>query len=256
MTALPESLLKVPLAHRGLHDLSAGRPENSLAAIHAAIDAGYGVEIDIQPSSDRVAMVFHDYDLRRLTGERGPVSQRHAHELEQIPLSGGSEGIPTLRQVLDLVAGRVPLLLEVKDQDGTMGPAVGALERAIAEEIDGYTGDLALMSFNPNSVSILAELLPDRTRGLVTCDYSAQDWPFLPEETRDRLRGIPDFASVGASFISHKASDLASPHVAEIKSQGAAILCWTVKSVAEEAQARQIADNITFEGYAAAHTPA
>ncbi len=251
MTPLPDSFLQRPIAHRALHDGSPNRPENSIAAIRAAIASGYAVELDIQPSSDRVAMVFHDYDLRRLTATKGAIAQRHAHELEQLPLLGGAENVPSLKRALQEINGQVPVLLEVKDQDHTMGPFVGALERAIAEDVTDYQGDLALMSFNPHTVARLTELLPDRPIGRVTCDFNGRDWPQLTEDTRCKMREIPEFESSGASFISHQATDLDRPRVAEIKSKGAAILCWTVRSQAEEAIARKIADNITFEGYTA-----
>ncbi|WP_212523774.1 glycerophosphodiester phosphodiesterase family protein [Actibacterium sp. MT2.3-13A] len=248
--------LSRPIAHRALHDLAAGRPENSRAAIAAAIAAGYAIEIDVQLSADGRAMVFHDDDLGRLTPETGALRQRGAAELSAIPLKGGAEGIPTLREVLELVAGRAPLLIEVKDQDGTLGPDVGPLERAVAADLAGYAGAVALMSFNPHSVAALAEAAPQIPRGITTCGYAAEHFPDLPEATRAHLRAIPDFDRVGASFISHAASDLDHPRVAELKARGVPILCWTIRSAEAEAQARRIADNITFEGYAAAHPPA
>ena len=113
---LPDAFLGAPLAHRALHDVAAGRPENSREAIEAACAAGYGIEIDLQLSRDGQAMVFHDYDLKRLTGQPGPIRQRDAAELQAITLSGGATGIPTFAEVLDLVAGRVPLLIEIKDR--------------------------------------------------------------------------------------------------------------------------------------------
>ena len=127
---LPPSFLAAPIAHRALHDRAAGRPENSVEAIEAAIAAGYGIEIDLQLSADGRAMVFHDYDLARLTGEKGAIQRRSASELGAIRLLGGVTGIPTLPQVLDLVAGRVPLLIELKDQDGALGAAVGSASSA------------------------------------------------------------------------------------------------------------------------------
>ncbi|SIO13932.1 glycerophosphodiester phosphodiesterase family protein [Vannielia litorea] len=249
---LPESFLAVPIAHRGYHDRAAGRVENSRAAFEAAIAAGYGIELDLQPSKDGVPMVFHDYDLRRLTGETGPVAQRTAEELGQITLTGGGEAVPTLAEVLRLVAGRVPLLIEIKDQDGILGPNVGALERASAEALAGYRGDVALMSFNPHSMAAMAELLPEVPRGLVTDDYRPEDWETIPEARRAELREIPDYDRVGACFISHRHGALGDARVAELKAQGAEILCWTIRSAAEEAKAREIAANVTFEGYAAA----
>lgn len=248
---LDPAFIDRPIAHRALHDLTDGRPENSRAAISAAIDAGYGIEIDLQLSSDGVAMVFHDYTLDRLTHERGPVAQRTAAELGAIVLKGGTDGIPTFAEVLSLVAGRVPLLIEIKDQDGQMGPNVGPLERAVAQDLQDYSGPFALMSFNPHSIAAMAELMPDAARGLTTCGWVATDWPHIPPRILDQLRPLDDYARVGACFISHDHRDLRSDHVARLSVQGAAILTWTIKTPEQEAQARKVAQNITFEGYLA-----
>jgi glycerophosphoryl diester phosphodiesterase len=215
------------------------------------VAAGYGIEVDIQPSGDGVPMVFHDYDLGRLTAESGPIARRSATELGDIALTGGGGTIPTLAQVLESVAGRVPLLIEIKDQDGALGPAVGPLERAVCGALVGYTGDVALMSFNPHAVAACQTHAPDVPRGLTTCPYPPEDWPTVPEATRATLRNIPDFDRVGACFISHQQDDLASPHVAELKARGVPVFCWTIRSPEDEARARKIADNITFEGYRA-----
>ncbi len=250
MTLDPAFLIR-PLAHRGLHDKIAGRPENSPAAFQAAIDAGYGIELDVQMSADGHAIVFHDYDLGRLTGETGPLTQRTAAALGRISLNHGSDMIPTLTQVLALVGGRVPLLIEIKDQDGALGPNVGPLERAVTAALDGYSGPVALMSFNPHASLACAALAPAIARGLVTDPYAADDWPTIPAATRERLRTIPDYDAAGCSFVSHNRVDLARPRVAELKAQGAAILCWTVRNPEQEAEARKVAQNITFEGYPA-----
>ncbi|MGB0798152.1 MAG: glycerophosphodiester phosphodiesterase family protein [Planktomarina sp.] len=251
MTKLPHAFLTRPLAHRALHDKARGRAENSPAAIKAAIDAGYGIEIDVQLSSDNTAMVFHDYHLGRLTGDTGPVAVRSAANLGQVVLSGGTDTIPTLRQVLDQIAGQVPLVIEIKDQDGVMGNNTGPLERAVAETITGYQGDLAIMSFNPNAIATIAPLVPGIALGLVTDRYLAADWPILPAATRDHLAQIADFDRVGSSFISHNQAQLDDAPVAALRTRSVPILCWTVKSEADEVQARKVADNITFEGYLA-----
>ena len=252
---LPDAFLRVPLAHRAYHDAAAGRPENSRAAVTAAVAAGYGIEIDVQLSADGQAMVFHDYDLGRLTGETGPVRGRSAAELGRIRLTHGDEGIPRLEEVLTVTGGTVPLLIEIKDQDGAMGEDIGPLEAAVANALTGYDGPVAVMSFNPHSVAEMARLAPDLPRGLTTSAYSAEDWPLLPNATRERLRGIPDFDRIDAAFISHQASDLASPHVARLKSEGVPVLCWTIRSPEAEVEARRIADTITFEGYPAPIRP-
>lgn len=241
----------VPFAHRALHDVTDERPENSRAAIRAAISGGYGMELDLQQSADGKAMVFHDYALDRVTGEKGAVRLRSAAELGRISLTGSDEGIPELPEVLALVAGQAPLLIELKDQDGGMGMDIGALEQATADALRAYDGPVALMSFNPNSIARLAELLPHVPRGIVTSAYHPHEWP-LPTKTCDRLRDIPDYDRVGACFISHEVDDLTRPRVAALKARGAMICCWTVKSVEQEREARKIADNITFEGYCAA----
>ena len=245
----PDFLTK-PLTHRGLHDVSDGRPENSRAAIRAAIAHGYGIEIDLQLSADQTPMVFHDYGLNRLTAETGTVAQMKAAQLGAIQLTGGNEGIPILDEVLALVAGQVPLLIEFKDQDGAMGTHVGPLEKAAADLLSKYSGPVAVMSFNPNSVAGLAEFLPDVARGIVTSAYTPDDWP-LSQVVCDHLRDVPDYDRVGASFISHELADLGRARVAELKANGANVLCWTVKSAVQEVQARKVAENITFEQYLA-----
>lgn len=253
--SLHPDFLTRPIAHRALHDLAKGRPENSAAAVRAAVKAGYAIEIDLQISADGVAMVFHDATLERLTPVVGLLNARTAAELGRIALKGGDgEGIPTLRTVLDIVAGRVPLLIEVKDQSGTLGPVDGVLEAATAADLDGYSGPVAVMSFNPHSVQAMAEAAPKVARGLTTYAFPVQDFPAArtdpeAEAHRSALEAIADYDRVGASFISHQWRDLARPRVAELKAQGAAVLCWTIRSPEEEAQARLIAQNITFENY-------
>jgi glycerophosphoryl diester phosphodiesterase len=223
--------------------------------VKAAVAAGYGIEIDVQLTASGEAVVFHDEDLSRLTAETGPVRDRRLGEITAIPLKGGGT-IPSLTDVLWAVAGRVPLLIEVKDQDGRMGPNVGELEQAVAIDLAAYEGPVAVMSFNPHSVDALRHYAPSVPRGLTTCSWRPEDWPELPEETCLRLREIPDFVRTGSAFVSHEAGDLARPRVRELKDAGVPILCWTIRSPEAEAEARKIADNVTFEGYRPEPRPA
>lgn len=249
---LPAGLRRLPVAHRALHDRAAGRIENSPSAVAAAVQAGYAIEIDLQLSSDGVAMVFHDETLDRLTGARGLLRARTAAELQGIGLTGGADRIPTFAQVLAMVAGRVPLLVELKDQSLRMAGTDGQLEAAAAADLAGYRGEVAVMSFNPDMVAEMARIAPGIPRGITTSAYDPEDWAPLPAADCDRLRAIPDYDRTGACFISHEAHDLGRARVAELKRQGAAVLCWTIRSAAEEARARAVADNVTFEGYRAA----
>lgn len=245
---LPDSFLKRPIAHRGLHDIGAGRPENSLEAVSAAIDQGFAIEIDIQMSADCSAVVFHDYTLDRLTDAHGSVRDFAAIDLNQMALSGGAGTIPSLSDVLTLVDGRVALLIEIKDQDGALGADVGHLEMSVARALEGYDGDVAVMSYNPHSVSAMQVLQPKIPRGLVTEQFEPEKWK-IDEAMATRLNEISDYERVGATFISHDVGDLKNARVRDLKEHGATILCWTVRSQLQQDEALKIADNITFEGY-------
>ena len=248
---LPASFLAWPIAHRALNDVYDGRPENSLSAVRAAIETGYGIEIDVQLSGDGKAIVFHDYRLDRMTAESGLLRDRTAEELGQISLNNSGDRIPELDDVLAVEGGQVPLLIELKDQDGALGPKIGALEHALTDALTGYRSDVGVMSFNPHSVLKLKALLPATPRGLTTEDFVlADDWD-IPLERRQELNEIGDFEAADACFISHNHRHLAIGRVKELKDDGAAVLCWTVKSPEDEAEARRIADNVTFESYLA-----
>lgn len=249
---LPEAFLRLPLAHRGYHDATRGVIENSLSAFRAAIDAGYGIELDIQLSADDQAVVFHDDRLDRVAEARGLVQGCSTAELGRIRLKGSADVIPSFAETLALVAGRVPLLVELKDQSGNMTGTDGALERATVAALQGYRGPVALMSFNPDTVACLADLAPDVPRGITTCSWGPEDAETVGEVRSAHLRAIPDYDRAHASFISHELADLEFSRVAALKSRGADILTWTVRSPADEAFARRVAQNITFEGYRAA----
>lgn len=245
MTGLPDGFFARPFAHRGLHDGTQGRIENSRDAVRAAVQAGFGVEIDVQMSRDGQAIVFHDDDLDRLTDQTGALRDQDMARLTRLPLSGSRDTIPALADILALAT--TPLLVELKDQTGIMGPVDGRLEAAVAAALRTHPCPVAVMSFNPHSIAAMADLAPGIPRGLVTCAFGP-DWN-LPAARRDALRTIPDLDRVGAAFISHEVDDLHSPRVAALRARGLAINCWTIRDPETEGRARQVADTITFEGY-------
>ncbi|MDA8746595.1 glycerophosphodiester phosphodiesterase family protein [Litoreibacter sp.] len=245
---LSRAFLDRPITHRGLHDLANGIAENSRDAFEAAIAAGFGIECDLQLSKDEHAMVFHDYGLGRLTEDSGPVRQRDMKSLQKTQLLGSKNTIDTLPDILALVSARVPLLIELKDQDGAMGPNVGILEQRTADALKDYNGDVAVMSFNPHSTKWMSDLMPHIPCGITTSAYDPDHWP-LTKARCAQLRDIPDYDASGACFISHEANDLDRARVTELKSKGAAVLCWTIRSQAQADDALKRADNITFEGY-------
>lgn len=241
MSGLDRRFLDQPIAHRGLH--GPGAVENSLTAFERAILGGFGIELDVQVSSDGVPMVFHDYVLDRLTETEGVVADHSAAELSQITLRGVTDTIPTLAQVLEAVAGQVPLLVEIKDQDGALGSSIGGLSDAVAQALHGYAGPVAVMSFNPAHVADMDGL----SRGLVTCGFSHESWTEVPKERREALAAIKDLD--GMDFISHNWKELGNPRIAEVKADGLPILCWTIRSPSDAKEALKVADNITFEGF-------
>jgi glycerophosphoryl diester phosphodiesterase len=224
------ALIARPFAHRGLH--GPGVPENSRAAFEAAIAAGHGIELDVQGSVDHQAFVLHDYELERLTEGFGAVRTLGAAELRRIRLKGSGETIPTLREILALVAGRAPLLIEVKSP----GRRVAALSRAVIRALDGYHGPVAVMSFNPNIGRRLARLAPDVLRGLV-----------VTEERHPWRRWIRRRLSLWwsrADFLAYDIRDLPSRFAA---ASGLPVLTWTVRGGDDRARAAQYADQIIYE---------
>lgn len=251
MSALDPGFLNMPLAHRGLHDRALGRVENSRAAFAAAVEAGYGIELDVQMSSDGIPVVFHDETLDRLTALSGPVRHRTAEELAGTPLVGGNgDRIDTLQSVLEMVGSRASVLIEIKDQSQLSGSPVAALEQVVGWVVQNAVRDhgckLAVMSFNPAYMGALTWLDPAVPRGLTGMVF---DEPGLPAAVNAALSDYADFERTGCSFISHDRRTLRAPAVRRLKRAGVPVLCWTVRTPAQEAAARQIADNITFEGY-------
>ena len=248
-TALSQTFLGPPIAHRGLHNANERCYENSRTAVLGAMKAGYCIEIDLQLSCDGHAMVFHDYILDRMTSQSGPIKQLPAKKLEQIFLADSSDTIMQLSTLLKLVSGRTPLLLELKVEGQYLVSTTGTLEKAVALALEGYEGPVAVMSFNPASVKTMAICAPDITRGLTTEAFKAGECSEVKGQKLQNLRSIEDYDAIQASFISHDFEDLASHCLDGIKASGDPILCWTVKTREDEKTARKTADNITFENY-------
>jgi glycerophosphoryl diester phosphodiesterase len=229
-----ERLTALPFAHRGLH--GGGRVENSRAAFEAAVAAGHGIELDVQASRDGEAFVFHDDELDRLTGERGSLIGYSTRELGEITLSGCEEPIPTLADVLALVRGRVPVLVEVK----IPGRRVARLCLAVFRALEGYRGPVAVMSFNPEVPSWFARHAPRRLRGLV-----------VTESGKKGLRGRAErhlaFWRSRAQFLAYDIRDLPARFAARQRKAGLPVLTWTVRSEEERERAALHADQIIYE---------
>jgi glycerophosphoryl diester phosphodiesterase len=225
-------------AHRGLH--GAGVPENSPAAFAAAIARGMGIECDIQRSADGQAMVFHDDELDRLTAETGPVAQRSAEARGKIALAGAADTIPSLRQMLNLAGGKVPLLIEIKSNRDA-GRRVGATCLAVRRALEGYTGRHAIMSFDPRVVRWFAEYSPLTPRGLVVTE---EDDRALPGRFRRHLW----LWHARPHFLAYDIRDLPSRFAQAQRNRGLPLLTWTVRSPELAERAAEHADAPIAEG--------
>ncbi len=180
--------LKRPIAHRGLHDAASGVIENSAAAVTAALGHGYAIEVDLQCAAGRMPVVFHDATLDRLTGETGAVADREVEALRAIPLRGTTNRILSLPDLLALVGGYVPLVLEVK----STWTRDGEFEANIAGQLASYDGPIAVMSFDPYSVAAFREVAPALPRGLIGCRFAAADhWADLSHSPALRHAASP-----------------------------------------------------------------
>jgi glycerophosphoryl diester phosphodiesterase len=220
-------------AHRGLH--GPGVPENSMAAFKAAIAAGAGIECDLRLSRDGFAMVFHDSDLTRLCGAAVETESLHAAALMALPLAGTDQNIPWLGAVLDLVAGRVPMLLELKARG--LGPPsnlpvapIEGLCRAVASTLVRYRGPVGVMSFDPRVPAWFARRQPQWPRGLVI-GAGIGSWLQLARA---------DFLAVQAAAAPH-------PWVARERKRRP-VASWTIRTAEERKALSDAVDALIWEG--------
>ena len=223
-------------AHRGLH--GSGLIENSPSAFAAAIERGFGIECDVQRSADGQGIVFHDWDLDRLTGDHGAVMDRTAQYLAAIPLTGSSDTIPTLRQVLDQVAGRVPLLIEIKSRKDHR---VAALCVAVRRVLEGYRGQHAVMSFDPRVGRWFARYSPFTVRGLVVTEENARTFSGNIRRHLALWHARPD-------FLAYDVRDFPSKFAAAQRARGIPVTTWTVRTPELRAKATAHADAPIAEG--------
>jgi glycerophosphoryl diester phosphodiesterase len=243
----PDWLTARPVAHRGLHDIARGIVENMPAAAQAAIDGNFAIECDIQLSSDGEAMVHHDNALGRLTEGSGALLGKTAAELRTVLFKNTSERMMTLGDLCALVAGRVPLVIEVKSHfDGDR-----RLVKRMADTLAAYSGPAVGMSFDPDQVLALRELIPRRARGIVAeHEYSAEEWPEASAEQRHGMTQLRHAFWSRPHFVAYWVNELpaAAPWIAR-NIFGLPLLAWTVRTPEQRQQAARHADQMIFEGF-------
>lgn len=243
-----DQLLARPIAHRGLHDAASGVIENSASAVALAAQSGYGIEVDVQASADGEALVFHDDTLDRLTAFKGEFSARPARDLVVIPLRGSAEGdrIWTLEECLALVAGRVPLVVEIKSR----GDGDTRLASRVGRMLAAYSGPVAAKSFDPRMVMTLRRDAPSVLRGVIGCAFDRADWPTTPFAGRFALRHLLHWPRTRPDFLSWDVHDLPRLSVTLARRfSEAPVMSWTVRTLEEQARASFHADQMVFEGF-------
>jgi glycerophosphoryl diester phosphodiesterase len=249
----PAWLVESPIAHRGLHDSVSGVIENTLRAAEAAIAKGFAIECDVQLSADGEAIVFHDETLDRLTVASGPISARSAADIAGLRIAGSGEPPPTFAAFLDTVAGRTPIVCELKsrfDGDWRIGDRLTALAAA-------YDGPLAFKSFDQDLIAYLRLRRPHMAppRGpcpigiLAQASYDNPGWAHLSREQKRDWTDFDHYDLARPDFLSWNVDDL--PHkipflIKELT--GAPILAWTVRTAEQREAARKWADQIIFDG--------
>lgn len=226
-------LTRSPIAHRGLHD--GDRAENSLSAFEAAAARGYAIECDVHLSVDGVPVVFHDHALERLTGTPGNVFDKSAAELAQLRLGGTADHVPTFAQMLALVAGRVPLVVELKGTQGRDDDLVSKVAGALA----AYRGPAAIMSFDHWLVRQFAGHAPGIPAGLTAEGRDTEDL-----EAHFSMLAHP------LSFVSFNVRQLPNPFVSLVREKLAMpVITWTVRGREGVELTKAHADQMTFEGF-------
>ena len=227
-------------AHRGLWDQKS--PENSLAAFQKAVDAGYGIEFDIHKTRDGHVVVFHDDTLVRMCGVEGKIEDKTLAELRELRLKGTDQGIPTLQEMLALVDGRVPLLVELKGAalDTSLCPVADAI-------LSQYKGAYLIESFNPLLVRWYRKNRPDVVRGQLFCNLLKEKkgnklFYFLITVLATNVLAKPHFLAYGQESV-HNLSFMICKYLYR-----APAFVWTVRAKEQIPDAKRD-EGIIFEGF-------
>lgn len=244
MRDVPAWLLNRPIAHRGLHESAAGRPENSLAAFQAAVDADYPVELDVRLSRDGEVMVFHDEQLDRLTELNGTFAEHEAAELMATRLRDSDQSVPTLAQVLQVIDRRVGIAVEVKSFYGDVGPC----EEKTLSAMRAYGGDWIVQSFNPFSLAWFAKYGPEVIRGQLSGPLEHWDLPWSRWRCRESRRFRMQWLS-RPDFLCHACGSLPDLDTDRLKARGYPLTSYTVRDQATCNRLAGYVDNFIFEGF-------
>lgn len=228
-------LIERAIAHRGLHDMNKLVWENTLSAFQRAIDGNYAIECDVHLTADNVPIIFHDSVLGRLTGADGYIWQRTLAEMKALRIGGTDDHPPTLVEALDLIGGRVPIVIELK---GIPGQDDELVER-VCSILKGYKGQAAIMSFD----HWLVRQMPKHA-GDIPCGLTA-----LGEDRKD-LEAHFSMLGYGIDFVSYCAAHMPNRFVTFVRQKlKMPVITWTVRDEAALRHSYKYGDQITFEGF-------
>lgn len=236
-----------PIAHRGLHDASAGVIENTRSAFAAALHEGFGMECDLQITADGEAMVFHDFTLDRLTTATGRVDGMTADQLRHVSFRSSGDRMQSLAELLMQVEGRQALVVEVKSRfDGNT-----AICPRIAALVAAYAGPLVLKSFDPAMLKALRAAGVKQPLGIIGMSaYDYPDYAGLSAQEKHALGNLLHFGETRPDFLSWRHQDLPSAAPYLCRSQlGLPVMSWTIRSAEEATRAKPHLDQIVFEGF-------
>jgi glycerophosphoryl diester phosphodiesterase len=233
-----EWISRVPIAHRGLH--GDGRPENSLAAFEAALEAGYGIELDVHLTTDHRLAVLHDVNASRSTGHDLMITECPSSEVRELRLVGSEQMIPFLEDVLELVQGRVPVLVEAKP--GSPAATIGPVLHSVIRE---YRGPLAVQSFDPSLVLWFRRHAPDVLRGQLSGTLAEDGLAYTRRVVR---RYMVMNVLTRPHFIAYEVGAMPSLAVSTWRRVlGVPLVLWTVERPDGESSVRRHRANMIFE---------
>ncbi len=238
-----------PIAHRGLHDAAKGIIENTVPAFEGAIACGYGIECDVRPAGCATPMVFHDLTLERLIEAEGPLAAHEAVALKRLTYRGAGGRMIDLADLLDLVGGRVPLLIEIKSE--WEAPDARYLQ-AIADTVADCRGPVALMSFDPAVMAGIRQLAPHIPRGIVSGLFAGDCWwrGKLGAERAYSLTHLLESGPAAPDFYAYDVNALPTPVTRFVREVlGLPLFTWTVRTEEQRETAARWADAPIFEGY-------
>lgn len=232
-------IVKNPIANRGLFGDKI--PENSLAAFKNAVKNKLAVEIDVTCLADNTPVAFHDAKLARMTGKDGFISNSAYEDISKLTLAGTKEKIPTLKEVLDVIEGKVPALIQIKNFG-----KVGVIEKAVWKVLQDYSGEYAIESYNPYTLEWFKKNAPKVKRGQLASYFKDKEITGISKWSLKRMRFNKKISE--PNFIVYDANDMPNKFVKKYIGEIPVLTC-SIRSEDEEKRLSPFVDNFLFDSY-------